>query len=102
MNGSLFLIHSYSLICSLFSPRRDRLYGGRPFGGRGSSVAGLAEKKVLLHCLDVCVGDKCRFPEISFPFPVFLLENVTLTLLTAQNFTGASHFEALGDGRSGF
>ena len=36
-----------------FFPGKDRLYGGRPFSGRGHR-RWLAEKKVLPHCLDIC------------------------------------------------
>jgi len=68
----------------------------------GVIVVWLAEKKVSFHVLDVCIGNESRSPQISFPFPVFLLENVTFALFAAQNLTGASHSKALGYGRSSF
>jgi hypothetical protein len=68
----------------------------------GVIVVWLAKKKVSFHVLDVCIGNESRFPQISFPFPVFLLKNVTFALFAAQNLTGASHFKAFGYGRSGF
>ena len=71
------------------------------FAGR-VIVVWLAKKKVPLHVLDVCIRNESRFPQISFPFPVFLLENVTFALFSAENLTSASHFKAFGYGRSGF
>ena len=62
----------------------------------------LLHEKISLHVRHICVGDKRRFTQHSFPFPAFLLEDVTFALFAAQNLTGASHFKALGDGRSGF
>ena len=62
----------------------------------------LLHEKISLHIPNICGGNKRRFPQISFPFPVFLLEDVTFALFTAQNLTGTSHFKAFGDGRSGF
>lgn len=62
----------------------------------------LLHEKISLHICNICVRDKCCFPQHSFPFPVFLLKDVTFTLFAAQNLTGASYFKAFGDGRSGF
>jgi len=68
----------------------------------GASSVRLTKEKIPLHVLNICIGNKSRFPQISFPFPVFFLKNVAFALFTAQNLTGASHFKAFGDGRSGF
>ena len=68
----------------------------------GVIVGRLTHEEVPLHVFDIGVGDEGRFPQISFPFPVFLLKDVAFALFATQNLTGASHFEALGDGRSGF
>ena len=71
---------------------------GRP----GTGVDRLLHEKTLLHTSYISVRNKCHLPQLSFPFPAFLLEDVTFALFTTQKLTGASHFKALGDGRSGF
>lgn len=106
MSGSLGF--NFTLIVSLArGPSGEGwLSRGRPFCRRGhrARIHGktLLHEKIPLHVRNICVGDKRRFTQHSFPFPVFLLEDVTFALFAAQNLTGASHFKALGDGRSGF
>ena len=71
-------------------------------GHRASARQESLHEKISHDVLHIRVGDESGLPQISFPFPVFLLKDVAFTLFATQNLAGASHFKALGDGRSGF
>lgn len=71
-------------------------------GHRASTRQESLHEKISHDVLHICFGDEGCLPQISFPFPVFLLKDVAFTLFATQNLAGASHFKALGDGRSGF
>lgn len=42
------------------------------------------------------------FAKVAFPFPVLVLEDMTLALFSAQHLTRRSNFETFGDGFSCF
>ena len=80
-------------------------FGGRLFCKRGHRASAQQEslhEEIPHDVSHICVRDEGGLAQISFPFPVFLLEDVAFPLFATQNLAGASHFKALGDGRSGF
>ena len=64
-------------------------------------ASGSGEGKVFEDVFDVARGDKDGFAELALPFATLLLQNVTLSLLPAQNLPGTCHLETFGDGLSG-
>jgi hypothetical protein len=59
------------------------------------------EGEILLHVLDVGVGNEGGMGEIPFALAALALEQVPGTLFTAQNLTGSCHLEPLGNSLSG-
>lgn len=100
-NGSLF---NYSLqqSHSFGGPFRKKRQAVWRSGRLGTGVDRLLHEETSLHTRCISVRNKRHLPQLSFPFPAFLLEDVAFALLTTQKLTGASHFKALGDGGSGF
>jgi len=67
------------------------------------AAAGVSmEWQVGLYIGDVRCRDKSGFPQITFPFAVFVLEKVPFALFPAQYFAGAGDFKSFGNSFASF
>jgi hypothetical protein len=59
------------------------------------------EGEILLHILDVGIGNEGGMGKIPFALAALALEQVPGALFPAQNLTGSCHLEPLGNSLSG-